>query len=136
MQRYLRRYGYGLKIFDGYRPLRARIQMIAWARKQQGILGVYIGSNISLRRHFGHNCGNTVDLTLIRLSTKKELDMGTAFDYFGKQAWTYNARGKVLRNRMLLLRTMCRFGFTNYSREWWHFVNYRDPGPVLDIVIK
>ena len=131
----LKKQGYGLKIFDGYRPLRARRVMIAWAKKQRGILGVYIGSSVSLKRRFGHNCGNTVDLSLINLRTGKEVDMGTAFDHFGRSAWTWNAGGRILKMRKLLYNMMLRFGFRNLHTEWWHYVYWREPGRVLDLVI-
>jgi D-alanyl-D-alanine dipeptidase len=38
----------------------------------------------------------------------------------------------VLRNRLLLQRTMERFGFSGYWREWWHFEHRLSAGRPLD----
>ena len=55
------------------------------------------------------------------------------YDDLGPGSHTFNARGRILRNRLILVRAMERFGFTNYSREWWHY-DHRDRGSrYLDI---
>lgn len=136
VQRDLARQGYGLKVFDGYRPLAASRAMIEWARTRPGMLGVYIGGSLSPARRIAHNCGNAVDLTLVELQTGRELDMGTAFDHFGKKSWTYNAAGRVRERRLLLLRAMQRQGFRNLATEWWHYDYPAEPGRVLDLPIR
>jgi zinc D-Ala-D-Ala dipeptidase len=72
-------------------------------------------------RRSGHNLGNTVDLTLVRLDTGEELPMGTAYDEFTEAAHTANASGAVAANRALLVRAMEEAGWRNYAKEWWHF---------------
>jgi D-alanyl-D-alanine dipeptidase len=62
-----------------------------------------------------------VDLTLARLETGAELDMGTQFDTFDPAAHTANAEGQVRRNREMLVSVMEAEGFRNYEQEWWHF---------------
>lgn len=136
VQRELASRGYGLKVFDGYRPLAASRAMIEWARTRPGMLGVYIGGSLSPARRVDHNCGNAVDLTLVELATGREVDMGTPFDHFGKASWTYNAAGRTLRMRLLLLKAMQRQGFRNLATEWWHYDFPAEPGRVLDLPIE
>lgn len=130
VQRDLERRGLGLKVFDGYRPARASRAMVRWAyRTGRGYLvGRYIASRSN------HNRGHAVDLTLVRMRSGRELDMGR-FDSFRTSAHTRNAHGRRLRNRMKLLRAMRRRGFANYYREWWHFEHRVRGRAALDIPI-
>ena len=118
VQRELDRRGLGLKVFDAYRPARATQAMVEWTeRANRGDLlrDGYIASRSR------HNLGVAVDLTLIELSTSRELDMGTPFDTFSEAAHTANATGQIAANRQLLKLAMEREGFSNYDQEWWHF---------------
>jgi D-alanyl-D-alanine dipeptidase len=116
VQRYLRRRGVGLQILDAYRPARATRALVSWAQRSGhgDLVGTYIA------RRSNHNLGSAVDLTLVRLSDGRRLRLGR-FDALGPGAHTFEARGPVLRNRLMLKGAMERFGFTNYWREWWHF---------------
>lgn len=76
-----------------------------------------------------HNYGAAVDLTILD-ENGTPLSMGTAFDYFGKEAHTDKEQelvkqGKIteqeLVNRLLLRGVMKEAGFTSISSEWWHF---------------
>ncbi len=128
-QRRLRRRGLGLSIFDAYRPARGSRSLVRWARRtgRDELVGTYIA------RRSNHNLGSAVDLTLIRVRDGKRLRMGTGYDDLSARANTVNARGRILRNRLTLVRAMSRFGFSNYDREWWHF-DHRTKGPrYLDI---
>ena len=116
--------GYGLKIYDAYRPLRATKAMVAWAKRSDK---VYLLDQHYVSRYSGHNRGNTVDLSVIRLADGQELDMGTAWDTLSEASHTSNATGAALDHRMLLKATMRAQGFVNYWKEWWHFV-YTEPG--------
>ncbi|MBC7867092.1 MAG: peptidase M15, partial [Gloeobacteraceae cyanobacterium ES-bin-316] len=71
----------------------------------------------------GHNRGIAVDLTLINLTTKKELNMGTGFDHFSDTAHVnFTALpADVLANRRLLQSLMETSGFKILETEWWHF---------------
>jgi D-alanyl-D-alanine dipeptidase len=133
VQEDLRLQGYGLKIFDAYRPVRASEAMVAWTQKVNRpdlLTNGYIASRSR------HNLGVAVDLTLINLATKQEITMGTPFDNFSPAAWTKNSTGVILRNRMLLKKVMERQGFTNYEKEWWHY-SYSVQNPVrFDRVIQ
>ena len=129
----LRAQGYALKIFDAYRPVRASEAMVAWtqtAKRADLIRDGYIAARSR------HNLGVAVDLTLVNLATKAEITMGTPFDHFSPAAFTKNARGVILQNRMILRRVMERQGFTNYEKEWWHY-SYAVENPVrFDKVIR
>jgi zinc D-Ala-D-Ala dipeptidase len=118
VQRRLRTGDLGLRVFDGYRPVRATQAMVAWAERTDR--RVLLDSGYIARRS-RHNLGVAVDLTLVDLVTGTELPMGTPFDTFTEAAHTANAEGRVLRYRQLLVRVMESEGFTNYEREWWHF---------------
>ena len=134
VQRRLCSGGMGLKVFDGYRPVRATEAMVAWARRtgqgaliQQG----YIAS------HSRHNLGLAVDLTLVDWSVGgREVDLGTPYDTFSDAAHWANATGRTLRYRQLLRRVMEEEGFRQYEQEWWHY-SYVVPGapPALDVPV-
>jgi len=124
VQRLLRRRGLGLAIFDAYRPARASRALVRWARRSGR--GHLVGTYIAERSN--HNLGSAVDLTLLRYRDGRRLRMGTGYDDLSPRANTYNARGRVLRNRLILVRAMERHGFSNYSREWWHF-DHLERGP-------
>jgi zinc D-Ala-D-Ala dipeptidase len=130
VQRYLRRNGLGLLIMDAYRPLRATRALVRWARAsgRSNLVGTYIASRSR------HNTGSAVDLTLVRQSDGKRLRMG-GYDSLGPGANTYNASGRILRNRLTLKNAMERFGFASYWREWWHFEHRVRPDRYLDLTL-
>jgi D-alanyl-D-alanine dipeptidase len=74
VQARLRADGLGLKVFDGYRPVRATLAMVDWAERTNRR---WVLDQGYVARSSGHNRGHTVDLTLVRLDTGEELDMGT-----------------------------------------------------------
>lgn len=129
----LRAQGYGLKIFDAYRPVRASEAMVAWTQRVNRpdlLKNGYIASRSR------HNLGVAVDLTLVNLAGKSEITMGTPFDYFSAAAHTANASGVIAKNRQILKKVMERQGFVNYEKEWWHY-SYTVADPVrFDKVIK
>jgi D-alanyl-D-alanine dipeptidase len=75
-----------------------------------------------------------VDLTLVRLADGRRLRLGR-FDALGPGAHTLDARGRVLRNRLILKRAMERFGYTGYWREWWHFDHRARGTRYLDLTL-
>jgi D-alanyl-D-alanine dipeptidase len=110
--------GLGLLVYDGYRPARATRAMVRWAERT-GNTWVLRNGYVSSRSH--HAFGGTVDLTLVRLSSGRRLNMGTPYDTFTRRSSTLSASGSVLANRLRLVRAMRREGFVNYRREWWHY---------------
>jgi D-alanyl-D-alanine dipeptidase len=118
VQRALRADGFGLLVYDAYRPVRATLAMVQWTERtnQQALIR---DGYISDRSR--HNLGVAIDCTLVTLATGAPLDMGVPFDTFSKAAHTVNASGVVAQNRQRFVQAMQREGFTNYDQEWWHF---------------
>ena len=110
--------GLGLLVYDAYRPRRATMGMVAWAKRNE-LMHLFTDGYIA--RYSGHNHGHTVDLTVVDLSTGTPLDMGTPWDTLNEQSHTRNATGKALENRLLLKQAMQEAGFKPYYKEWWHF---------------
>lgn len=132
VQKRARLEGFALKVFDGYRPVRATLAMVEWTERSGRRDLVRDGYIASRSRH---NLGLAVDLTLIG-GDGQELDMGTAFDTFSSAAHTANATGEAATNRTLLVRLMEAEGFVNYEKEWWHF-SYSVADPLrFDLVIR
>lgn len=107
--------GYGLKIFDAYRPYAVTVKMWEPVKDDRYAADPRKGS--------GHNRGIAVDLTLIDKRSGKELPMGTGFDNFSDTAH-HNFRSlspAVLQNRLLLKTTMEKNGFKSLDSEWWHY---------------
>ncbi|HEX2208734.1 MAG TPA: M15 family metallopeptidase, partial [Longimicrobium sp.] len=128
----LRSRGLGLKVFDAYRPVRATLGMVEWAERTGN---EWVLEQGYVARQSGHNRGGTVDLTVVRLSDGRELEMGTAYDTFSEAAHTANATGQVAENRRILVDAMAAEGFRNYEKEWWHF-SFQGTYPPLDVPLR
>lgn len=118
--------GYGLKVWDGYRPVRATLAMVAWCERT-GRTSLLDDGYIARRSR--HNQGVAVDLTVIELASGRELEMGTPFDEFSIRSHTANAAGAAAEHRRLLGEAMAAEGFVNYVNEWWHF-SFPAPDPI------
>ncbi len=129
----LRAEGLGLRVYDGYRPLRATLAMVAWAERTGQ---TWVLDQGYVARRSRHNQGVAVDLTLVALATGQPLDMGTPFDAFTAAAHTANASGGARTNRLRLKRVMESEGFTNYDQEWWHYIYAIDEAVPFDMVIR
>jgi D-alanyl-D-alanine dipeptidase len=133
VQRRLAAEGLGLKVWDGYRPVRATQAMVAWTERTGQ---TWLLDSGYIARRSRHNQGVAVDLTLVDLQSGLEVPMGTPFDTFGDAAHTAHATGTVKQSREHLVEVMASEGFTNYPMEWWHF-SYVVDGPVpFDLVIR
>ena len=127
VQRRLEADGYGLLVWDAYRPVRATLAMVDWAERSGN---EWVLEQGYVARRSNHNRGNTIDLTATRLDDGRPLDMGSAYDHFGVESHTANASGRVAANRSILLDAMRAEGWTNYAKEWWHFTHATDAEPV------
>lgn len=133
VQRRLAAEGVGLKVWDGYRPVRATLAMVAWTERTGH---TWLLDSGYIARRSRHNQGVAVDLTLVDLRSGQEVSMGTPFDTFDDAAHTANATGAVKQSRDHLVEVMASEGFTNYAMEWWHFW-YVVEGPVpFDLIIR
>jgi D-alanyl-D-alanine dipeptidase len=133
VQTRLRSGGLGLRVFDGYRPVRATLAMVDWAERtgrRELVDSGYIA------RRSRHNLGVAVDLTMLDLVSGTEVPMGTPFDTFAPEAHTANAEGRVQRYRQILVRAMESEGFQNYEKEWWHFSYPVEGAVAFDRVIR
>ena len=131
VQEELNKSGYGLKIYDAYRPYSVTVKFWELVKDERYVANPSKGS--------GHNRGIAVDLTIIHLKTGKELNMGTGFDNFSDTA--HHAFTKlpeeVLQNRLLLKATMEKYGFKAFDTEWWHyFITNGERFEILDIDFK
>lgn len=106
--------GYKIKVYDCYRPLDVQKKMWAIVSDPSYVADPAKGSI--------HNRGGAVDITLTDYSGN-ELDMGTAFDYFGPEAShnNKNLSAEALANRKILKDIMVRNGFKPLVSEWWHY---------------
>ena len=125
--------GLGLRVFDGYRPVRATLAMVDWA-EASGRVDLLDDGYIARRSR--HNLGVAVDLTLIDLETGRELDMGTEYDTFTEDAHTMNAAGEILERRLRLKEALEAVGFENYDKEWWHYSYRVEDAVAFDVVIR
>jgi zinc D-Ala-D-Ala dipeptidase len=128
-----------IKVFDCYRPVRAVMNFVRWARdlNDQAEKAEFY-PNVDKRTLFrdgyiasrsGHSRGSTMDLTLAT-ADGHELDMGTPFDFFSPKSWSdASVTPEQHANRMLLAAAMRRRGFRGYDKEWWHFTLRDEPFP-------
>lgn len=115
--------GYGLAVFDAWRPLPL----------QRRIFDHFYGHDSPLERGFvstpsdspatppPHLTGGTFDLTLTWRD--QPLALGTAFDEFTARAHTraLEREDSIERDlRRLMAWCLLRVGFVTYSAEWWH----------------
>ena len=133
--------GYYIKIFDAYRPQRAVNHFIRWAKdlddtKMKGKYYPALDKSVLFKLGYiaeksGHSRGSTVDLTLVDISTGKELDMGTGFDFFGEISnhGTDLITKQQEKNRNILRDAMVGAGFEILPEEWWHYKLKDEPYP-------
>jgi D-alanyl-D-alanine dipeptidase len=115
--------GYGLLVFDGYRPWSVTKAFWDAATPQQRKIGFVANPAEGSK----HNRGCAVDLTLCELATGAEVAMPSAYDEFSERAFpTYKGGSPEERAKRDLLRSaMEAQGFAVLNEEWWHF-DYRD----------
>jgi zinc D-Ala-D-Ala dipeptidase len=122
--------GFGLLVFDGYRPW--RVTKLFWDVTSPA-LHEFVADPAKGSKH---NRGCAVDLSLYDLSTGGEVEMPSEYDEMSPRAYpAYDGGTAQARGRRDLLRAaMEHEGFTVEPNEWWHF-NYKDwpEYPILDI---
>jgi D-alanyl-D-alanine dipeptidase len=115
IQAELKKKGYGLKIFDAYRPYAITVDFYKRASDKNFVANPAEGSK--------HNRGCAVDLTLIDLKTGKDIPMPTPYDSFEPAAAPHYNKlpEQIIKNRDFLIQTMQAHGFKVMYNEWWHF---------------
>ena len=115
-QKFLKKHGYGLKIWDAYRPAVSQQQL--WqATRNQSYVADPKGEVGSM-----HTRGAAVDATLVDRKGN-DVAMPTEFDSFTPAALLeYRGSDLVVRSNLKLLqKAMARAGFYGLRTEWWHF---------------
>ena len=132
--------GLVVKVFDCYRPVRAVMNFVRWARDLNdraakaefypNVDKAVLFRDGYIATHSGHSRGSTADLTLAK-TDGTELDMGTHFDFLDPKSWVAapGVSPQQHANRMLLAAAMSRRGFRGYFKEWWHFTLRGEPFP-------
>lgn len=133
--------GLRIKVFDAYRPVCAVKHFILWSIEDQDLrMKPFFYPELNKQELFekgyiakqsSHSRGSTVDLTLLDMSTGKELDMGSPFDLFSPASHP-DYKGiteEQYNNRMILRNVMLRHGFEPIDCEWWHFTLADEPYP-------
>jgi len=133
--------GFGLLLWDGYRPQRAVDCFLRWAQEPE--------DGRTKLRHYpridrtemvekgyvaaksGHSRGSSVDLTLFHLTTGGLASMGGDFDLM--DPISHHGVDEITRveasNRQALRSVMEASGFESYEREWWHYTLSAEPYP-------
>src|SRR3954470_548381 len=112
----LRRYQYGLKIWDAYRPVSVQTKLWEASRNSDHVANPEVGVG-SL-----HSWGVAIDATLVD-SWNRPVSMPSDFDDFTPAAmWRYmGPSNEILGHLRLLQYAMHRAGFWGMRTEWWHF---------------
>ena len=115
---------FSLLVYDAVRPLSVQKKM--YKVVQNTPYAAYVANPV---RTGLHNYGMAVDLTICD-KQGIPLDMGTAFDFFGKAAGINREQELIkegvltkrqVKNRDLLRKVMIQAGFLTIRGEWWHF---------------
>jgi D-alanyl-D-alanine dipeptidase len=113
--RSLRAKGYGIVVFDGYRPW--SVTKIFWDAATEAERKIEFVANP--RKGSRHNRGCAVDISLFEVATGQEVKMPSGYDEFSERAFpTYaggTAESRALRD--LLRSAMEAEGFTVYPAE-------------------
>ena len=109
--------GYGLLVFDGYRPW--HVTKLFWDLTPENLREFVANPERGSR----HNRGCAVDVSMYHLDTGKAVQMTSDFDELSETASSDYEGGtsEQRSNRDLLIQTMEQHGFKVLSNEWWHF---------------
>lgn len=123
----LRKDGFLLKLYDGYRPLSVQKRLWEAFSDPRFVADPKRGSS--------HNRGAAVDAGLARLDGSP-VELPSDYDAFGDSArYGYpGAAPEARKNARLLRRAMVKAGFSPYKNEWWHFSDPRAKHwPILNV---
>lgn len=132
VQDYLRKKGYGLKIWDAYRTRSSQEKLWQTTHNRSFVADPKEG------RGSMHIRGAAVDATLVD-AAGNDVPMPTDFDSFTPAALLeYPGKNPAVRaNLKLLQKAMAHGGFYGLRTEWWHFCapdwKRFDPVPELKV---
>ncbi|QCX80579.1 D-alanyl-D-alanine dipeptidase [Streptomyces sp. YIM 121038] len=131
--------GFGLLVWDGYRPQRAVDCFRRWSEQpEDGRTKQRHYPNIERSELFdkgyvaaksGHSRGSSVDLTLYNLATGEHACMGGGHDLM--DSISHHGAEDIepieAENREYLCSIMEDCGFARYDSEWWHYTLESEP---------
>ncbi|QMW00516.1 M15 family metallopeptidase [Spirosoma foliorum] len=111
----LKKQGYGLLLFDGYRPYAITVLFYEEHGDTTFVADPRKGSK--------HNRGMAIDLSLFDLKTGKRLSMPSGYDESTPRAYhSYmDSDSASLAHRAILRSAMEKVGFSIFPWEWWHY---------------
>ncbi len=113
-QERLKAQGYGLKVWDGWRPPEVQLSLYAHG----GYTGMFTDPALGWSRHCS---GTAVDVTLID-AKGREVKMPTKYDEGGPNChYMASVPSDAGNHRAILQMAMTAAGFTILDTEWWHF---------------
>jgi D-alanyl-D-alanine dipeptidase len=134
-------YGFGLLLWDAYRPQCAVDCFLRWSRQpEDGRTKLKHYPNIDrsemlekgyVSARSSHSRGSAIDLTLYHLKTGALAPMGGHFDLMDSLS-KHGAKGITWteeKNRIYLVSFMEESGFVSYDKEWWHYILKDEPYP-------
>ncbi|MET9224321.1 D-Ala-D-Ala dipeptidase VanX [Lentzea sp. NPDC003310] len=132
--------GFGLLLWDGYRPQRAVDCFVRWAAQPEDpatkarfhpcITRAEMFEQGYVATRSGHSRGSTVDLTLYHLDTGELAEMGGGHDLMDPISHHGAPVGPAATaNRQHLCAIMEACGFRRYDSEWWHYTLVDEPYP-------
>jgi zinc D-Ala-D-Ala dipeptidase len=133
--------GFGLLLWDVYRPQRAVDCFMRWAEQPEDgrtkqrhyprINRAEMFDKGYVARRSGHSRGSTVDMTIYDLATGELLPMGGDHDVMDEISHhgAENVTEAETRNREHLRSLMEAGGFEAYAYEWWHYTLKNEPYP-------
>lgn len=126
----LKNYGFGVVVFDGYRPW--SVTKVFWdsvkPEEKKYVADPEVGSR--------HNRGCAVDLSLYYLDSGTQAEMPSDFDEFNEKAHPEYRGGSDLerQNRDLLIEIFESNAFKVNPNEWWHFDHHDWADyPIMDV---
>lgn len=114
----LNSWGYGLLVWDAYRP---------WSVSKLAYLALPENKKFMLEdpdlKGSVHNTGIAVDVSLYDLKTGESAEMISGFDEPSMRQYASYSGGTERQRylRALLRETMEKHGFSGIEMEWWHF---------------
>lgn len=111
-------YGYGIVVWDAYRPWSvSKLAYLALPENKKGML-----EDPDLKGSI-HNTGLAADVSLYNLATGAEEEMISGFDEPSMRQYSSYPGGTSKQRylRALLRETMEKYGFKGIEMEWWHF---------------
>ena len=127
---------YLIKIWDSYRPQKAVDQFNNWLNNSDEEMKDYFYPNIPksklnntyISKFSDHSKGYSIDLTLVNLTTGKEIDFGTGYDFFDEMSETDyyddsddNENNDKNTMRQYLKKMMEDNNLENDHKEWYHY---------------